>query len=295
MTAMGAGSALPGTPLPTHAWVTTAGLELAGDAWGEPGGRPVVLLHGGGQTRHAWKGTGERLADIGYHVLAFDARGHGDSDWATDGDYSLSAMVDDLATVVAGLDRPPILVGASLGGIVSLTAVGSRRITAAGLVLVDIAPRIEPEGVQRIREFMFARPDGFASLDEVADAVAAYQPHRPRPRDLVGLAKNVRQGDDGRYRWHWDPRFMTGPQRVNEHGYELDDLARAVDIPTLLVRGAMSDLVSEEGARHFLEVCPHADYVDVAGASHMVAGDRNDVFADAVIGFLTTRVPSTAR
>lgn len=271
------------------------GLRLAGDSWGEIGDRPVVLLHGGGQTRHAWKGTGERLAGVGYRVVAVDARGHGDSDWADDGDYSLMKMVDDLSVVVADFDQPPILVGASLGGIVSLTAVGSRRILAAGLVLVDIAPRIEPSGVQRIREFMFARPDGFETLDEVADAVAAYQPHRPRPRDLAGLAKNVRLGDDGRYRWHWDPRFMTGPSRVNEHGFELDDLARAVDIPTLLVRGAMSDLVSEEGARHFLEVCPQAAYVDVAGATHMVAGDRNDVFADAVIDFLIARVPPIIR
>jgi pimeloyl-ACP methyl ester carboxylesterase len=271
-------------------WPGAAGVMLAGDVWGDPSAQLVMLLHGGGQTRHAWKRTGERLAEAGYCAIALDARGHGDSEWAPDGEYSLDIMVADLEAVVATFDRSdrprPVLVGASLGGGVSLAAIGTGRIDAGALVLVDIAPQIETEGVQRIRDFMLAKPDGFASLEEVADAVASYQPHRPRPSDLRGLAKNVRLGEDGRYRWHWDPAFMDGPRRLNTGDMALDDMARRVEVPTLLVRGALSDLVSPEGARHFLELCPHAEYVDVAGAAHMVAGDRNDIFGDAVIEFL---------
>jgi non-heme chloroperoxidase len=293
---MTAGTRLPGTPDPMFRVQGAHGVTLAGDRWGHESGPLVVLLHGGGQTRHAWKNTGRHLGEQGYHTIAYDARGHGDSDWAPDGEYLQGRMVDDLVAIIeeAGRGRPPVLVGASLGGGVSLSAVGEGRIAATALVMVDIAPRIEPEGVAKIRNFMFSAPDGFASLDEVADAIAAYQPHRPRPSDLSGLAKNVRLGSDGRYRWHWDPAFMergrdlTARQRQHEHN------ARNVTVPILLVRGALSDIVSEEGAREFLELCPHAEYVNVSDASHMVAGDRNDIFAESVIEFLNRVVPVDA-
>ena len=177
-------------------------------AWGDPDGPLVLLQHGGGQTRHAWKGTGETLGAAGYHAVAFDARGHGDSDWAPDGVYGQDVMVDDLEALIDELGgRRPVLVGASMGGGTSLVAVGEDRVDATALVLVDIAPASTPGGVSKINDFMSARPEGFDSLDEVADAIAGYQPHRTRPTNLAGLAKNVRLGDDGRYHWHWDPRF----------------------------------------------------------------------------------------
>jgi pimeloyl-ACP methyl ester carboxylesterase len=134
--------------------------------------------------------------------------------------------------------------------------------------------------------------DGFATLEEVADAVHAYNPHRPRPTDLSGLRKNVRQRGDGRWYWHWDPAFITGrpfddEARVRQlRGDLLDDAARSLTVPTLLVRGRQSDLLSEDGAQAFLALVPHAKYVDVGGAGHMVAGDRNDAFNDAVVDFL---------
>lgn len=287
-----AGERLPATPEPMRTWAGAGGVTIAGDEWGDPDGPLVVLLHGGGQTRHAWKGAGEHLAAAGYHAVAFDARGHGDSSWAPDGDYVQQAMVDDLVAVLDQLGgRRPVLVGASMGGGVALSAIGEDHVDATALVLVDIAPRIEPEGVAKIRGFMFGNPDGFASLDEVADAIAAYQPHRSRPTNLDGLAKNVRLGPDGRYRWHWDPRFMQDKRDLAARQAHQEACARRVTVPTLLVRGGLSDIVSEEGAREFLELCPHAEYVNVAEASHMVAGDRNDVFADAVIEFLLRVVP----
>lgn len=285
---------LPATPEPMQRWEGSGGITLAGDSWGEPGGPLVILQHGGGQTRHAWKGAGETLGATGYHAVAFDARGHGDSDWAPDGAYSQDVMVEDLELVVAQLGgRRPVLVGASMGGGTSLVAVGEDRIDATALVLVDIAPKIERDGTARILAFMHGAPDGFASLDEVADAIAAYQPHRQRPRHLDGLAKNVRLGDNGRFYWHWDPGMRLGERGgdFDQRQARLEACAANLDLPTLLVRGGLSDILTEEGAKEFLELCPIAEYVNVADAGHMVAGDRNDIFSGAVIEFLSRTVP----
>jgi non-heme chloroperoxidase len=252
-----------------------------------------VLQHGGGQTRHAWKGAGQILAAAGYYAVALDARGHGDSDWSSEGRYDQDAMVEDLQCVVGGCGyQRAALVGASMGGGTSLVAVGEDRVDATALVLVDIAPRIETEGVDHIRAFMNANPDGFASLEAVAASIAAYQPQRKRPRTLVGLAKNVRVGADGRYRWHWDPqirRFTDLDLEVREH--RLRACARRVKVPTLLVRGGMSDVLSDAGVQDFMMLCPHAQYVDIPNAAHMVAGDRNDIFSGAVVDFLSRVVP----
>jgi non-heme chloroperoxidase len=276
------------------------GIGLVADVDGPDDGAPVLLLHGGGQTRHAWRSTLHDIAAAGWRVLSADLRGHGESDWDTDGDYTIDAFAADVAAVAAALPSPPVLVGASLGGISSLVAIGEAddpTTVARALVLVDVAPRIEPSGVRRIGDFMLSHvEEGFATLDEVADAIAAYNPHRPRPTDLSGLAKNLRRRDDGRWVWHWDPRFvggrfgsadetrtsMTEPVRLQRAARVVRDAA----LPVLLVRGRMSDLLSEEGARELQELIPHALLVDVAGAGHMVAGDRNDAFTAAVVEFL---------
>lgn len=292
---MSAGQRLPGTPTPMHTWKGAGGLTIAGDTWGDPHGPLVVLQHGGGQTRHAWKGAGEILGRAGYHAVAFDARGHGDSGWAPPDAYGQDYMVKDLLCVVEALGgKRPILVGASMGGGVSLIAVGESHLDAAALVLVDMVPQIEAEGARRIQAFMDQKPEGFDTLQEVAEAIANYQPHRPRPRQLDGLAKNVRLGLDGRYHWHWDPawRRSRGDRRAyRERLHACADRLSVLKVPTLLVRGALSDVVSEAGVQRFLSQCPHAEYVHVANAAHMVAGDRNDIFAAAVVAFLTRVVP----
>ncbi len=291
---MSAGERLPGTPVPMHKWAGHGGVTIAGDTWGDPSKQLVVLLHGGGQTRHAWKGAGETLGESGYYAVAFDARGHGDSDWAAASeDYAPDNMVEDLACVSRALgSENPILVGASMGGGVSLLSIGLDKIDAAALVLVDMAPRIEPEGSRKIQEFMSQKPDGFDTLEEVAEAIANYQPHRKRPRNLDGLAKNVRLGANGKYRWHWDPARRAG-QRINsDYRQRLHECADTLKLPTLLVRGGLSDVLSEEGAQSFLAQCPHAEYVNVKNAAHMVAGDRNDIFAGSVVEFLKRVAPA---
>ena len=269
------------------------GLTIAADVYGDPEARPVVFLHGGGQTRHAWGGTARAVASAGWFAISLDHRGHGESDWHPAGDYLLDAFVRDLEAVIPTLRSKPVLVGASLGGLTAMHAEArSTEPVSRGIVLVDVTPRLEIEGVQRILAFMSARPDGFASLDDAADVIAAYLPHRPRPSDLRGLEKNLRRGDDGRYRWHWDPRLMQvwNPEHLDPSTRKqvVDErlaAARRLSVPVLLVRGRMSDIVSEEGAREFLDAVPHAEYVDLA-AGHMVAGDRNDAFTAAVLGFL---------
>jgi non-heme chloroperoxidase len=276
-----------------HHWRGKGGVRLAGDSWGRPDAPLVVLQHGGGQTRHAWKGTGEVLGAAGYRAIAFDARGHGDSDWAADGAYGQDLMVQDLQCVLSELGaHRPVLVGASMGGGTSLVAAGEHVVDASALVLVDIAPRVEPEGIRNIRAFMAQSPDGFESLEQVADAIASYQPHRERPSKLAGLAKNVRLGTDGRFRWHWDPRFLQGHRDLALRQARLEACARALKVPSLLVRGGKSDVLTDDGVKEYLALAPASEYVSVASAGHMVAGDRNDAFGKVVVEFLTRVVPA---
>ena len=267
------------------------GTVLVADAWGDPGHRPAILLHGGGQTRHAWRRTAAVLADHGFYSLAVDLRGHGESGWSADADYGIDRFAADGRTLAASLCDKPVLIGASLGGIASLIAEGeAAHSLASALVLVDITPRVDPAGVARIRGFMAAHIEsGFATLEEAADVIAAYLPHRPRPRSLEGLRKNLRLGVDGRYRWHYDPAFVRGIEDLDA-GREARLLGAAarLSIPVLLVRGGASELVSEAHARDFVAAAPRAHYVDVHGAGHMVAGDVNDPFTREVLGFLTT-------
>ncbi len=263
------------------------GLELVGDAWGDPTAPPVVFLPGGGQTRHAWGKTARGLGERGWYAVSMDLRGHGDSGWARDGNYLLEAYVSDLGVVAESFERKPAVVGASLGGITGLLAAGAPDpLALSALVLVDIAPRMEPAGVERIIGFMQAQPEGYESLEEVAQAIATYLPHREPPRDLAGLEKNLRRGDDGRYRWHWDPKFMQAGRGPGLNGELLLEAARSLSVPTLLVRGRMSDVLSPEGVAEFLDAVPSARFTDVSGAGHMVAGDRNDAFTEAVVDFL---------
>lgn len=265
------------------------GISLAADARGPADGAPVVLLHGGGQTRGAWGATADALAARSFRVTALDLRGHGESDWSPDGHYMLDRFADDLRGVIAEVGGAPVLVGASLGGLTAMLACGEEpRAPLSALVLVDIVPRIERGGGEHVVGFMRGTRDGFDSLEQAADAIAGYLPHRPRPRSLEGLSKNLRQAEDGRYYWRWDPEFVRprdgwDPEETNRR---LSAAAQAVQAPILLVRGTKSEIVSDEALQHFRALLPQAEIAEIAEARHMVAGDDNDAFLGAITDFV---------
>jgi pimeloyl-ACP methyl ester carboxylesterase len=276
--------------------VTFTGIEgnrLEGDIYGH-GKRTALLLHGGGQTRHAWRATARKLAGRGFTAIPVDQRGHGDSAWIESGAYALHDYGMEAASLGDQVEQrfgaKPVAIGASLGGLAALLALGQATCFSA-LVLVDIVPRTEAGGVAHVENFMRARArEGFVSIDEAAESIAAYLPHRTKPRSTEGLRKNLRQRADGRWYWHWDPRFWDGPRSVDvDRGAafpRLEQISRSLTIPILLVRGGSSDIVSLESVEAFRRLAPHAEFVDVSGAGHMVAGDKNDVFADAILTFL---------
>lgn len=278
---------------PRHASFTGHdGNRLEADVYGH-GERVAVLLHGGGQTRHAWRATARKLAERGFTAICVDQRGHGDSEWVKNGAYAFLDFGRDAMALAGQVEQRfgarPAAIGASLGGLASLTALGMAPCFSS-LVLVDIAPRMEESGVRNIQSFMAARAaDGFASIEEAAEQVAAFLPHRTRPPSVDGLRKNLRLRD-GRWYWHWDPAFLDAGRAMAKERVavlqRMEEAARSLTVPTLMVRGLKSDIVSQASVDAFMKLVPHAKLVDVGGAGHMVAGDKNDVFANAILDFL---------
>jgi pimeloyl-ACP methyl ester carboxylesterase len=267
-------------------------VTLVADEWNRGAasldGRPsILMLHGGGQNRHSWKNTGQVLGEEGFHVVALDSRGHGDSDRAPGADYALETLRDDVLRVIEAIGRPVVLIGASMGGLTGiLVAEEAGPQTVTKMILVDVVPRYDKVGSARIREFMFSHIDGFESLEHAADAVAAYLPHRTKPRSPEGLKKNLRHRG-GRWYWHWDPKLMTKPGDDPELRIEkIEHAAISLTIPILLIRGKLSDVVSPDGVKDFLDKVPTAEFVELSDAGHTAAGDDNDAFTEAVVQFV---------
>lgn len=266
-------------------------ITLIADEWNRDdhtaGSATMLMLHGGGQNRFSWRKAGQTLADAGYHVVAVDTRGHGDSDRAPGADYAIETLTDDVLAILTAIGRPVVLIGASMGGLTGiLAAEQTGPATVTKLVLVDVVPRYEKRGSARIRDFMLANVDGFDSLQQAADAVAAYLPHRTKPANPEGLKKNLRLRD-GRWYWHWDPALLTKPG--DDPALRTDKIEQAaidLQIPILLIRGKLSDVVSAEGVRDFLAKVPGAEFVELSDAAHTAAGDDNDAFSEAVVAFV---------
>ncbi len=293
-----AGESAPG-PDKTTAGVPSArsvafkvaeGLVLRGEALGDAAAPAAILLHGGGQTLGAWTRLALELSRHGWQTIALDLRGHGDSDRSPSGDYRLHVLVADVVELVRQQPQPPVLIGASVSGIAALVAAGTAaRDTMRGLVLVDVAPTLQTDGIDRILGFMRAHlQEGFASVEEAAEAIRSFMPGRRPDRGGPGLRRHLKLGSDGRYRWHWDPAFIAGDRwaAVHPHREAIMEAAKRVQVPTMLVRGRDSELVTPEAAREFLELVPHAEYFDVHGAGHMIVGDDNNSFLSRVTCFL---------
>ena len=248
----------------------------------------LLLAHGFGQTQHAWSATARQLAASGWQPVSYDARGHGESDRSPSGNYDFEQFIEDFRRVCASLPHPPILIGASMGGLTGLLAHSEKPVVELrALVLVDIAPQWDERGVEAMLAFMRQHPRGFSTIESAREAVRTFLPHRRQNHTAEGLKRNLRQADDGRWHWHWDPAMLALAEKSRNLQSRLKSAARRLKRPTLLVSGGKSELISEAHVAEFLKLAPHAEHVSVADASHMVAGDVNDRFMRAVEPFLS--------
>ena len=277
----------------------TKSKKIAATEWGDVKNPMVIILHGGGQTRHYWKGSASKIANIGFHVIAYDLRGHGESFWDENGDYTFNSHKDDLIEIIKQNNKKANLVGASLGGMVSLSLAGHDKDKnfCSSLTMVDIGIRPNDKGSERIINFMRSGINGFSSVEEAADAVSAYLPNRKRPKDVSGLEKNLRLGEDKRYYWHWDPLFLADKggnikerEEREERFRQLEFAAQNVTVPSLLVQGALSDILTDQEKELFMMTIPHSKFAKIDDATHMVVGDKNDIFAEAIVKFLLENV-----
>ena len=294
---MRAGTPLEGTPIPDVTFATEDGLMLAADVFAQDGSRAeVLLLHGGGQNRHSWQRIAHRLQALGMKVIAMDVRGHGDSDWAPDGDYSREKLALDIRAAYHhfGLSAP-LVIGASMGGLTAIDGLGLHDLPACGLVLLDVAPMTEEKGFARIQRFMLQAPEGYDSIDAVAQAVADYRGTPPRKGPHTGLMRNLRLTPEGRYRWHWDPRMLASRRHDADTRFaHVSRVLAQIDLPVLLLRGEHSDIVTQAAVDHFLTVAPQGRALTISGAGHMISGDENDGFLQAILDFARERLPIAA-
>jgi len=270
------------------------GLFLAADAYGPASGQPVLFFHGGGQSRRSWRGAARNVGAAGYRAITIDLRGHGESDWAADGDYLLDAYARDVEALIDGFDDPVILVGASRGGQSALVG-GSRRPGRVRLImLADVAPLLRDEGVDAIRDFFKASAAGFANVDEAADALSVHLGQK-RIANASGLKKAMRVGNDGRLFWQWDPRTVS-PEFLNppSEGLALEEAAARLRDPVVLVRAELSSIVTDESVALFRQLTTQLKVVVAHGVGHMFTGDRNDAFAETLLDHLSGLAPVPA-
>ncbi|MDB6061738.1 MAG: alpha/beta hydrolase [Verrucomicrobiaceae bacterium] len=263
-----------------------SGLSLRADAYGDEHAHPVIFLHGTAQSRRAWIAAAKKVAESGYRGITVDLRGHGDSEWSAAGDYDVEAFTRDVECLLAWARQPVTLVGASRGGQAAFIAASRFPQQVRLVVLADVVPRSERSGISHIYTFLNQSLDGFADVDEAADALAVLS-NQPRAQDASGLRKVMREGANGRWFWQWDPacarpEFMAPPAEI----LLMEEAARQMRCPTVLVRGTHSDLVTLESVQQFKALLPDLMVVEAVGQGHMFTGDVNDTFATSLHDYL---------
>ncbi len=275
------------TPIVAAEFTTPEGMRLATDIAGDPWRPRLIFVHGGGQSRRSWRRALRNMANAGFSVVSFDLRGHGESAWAEDGDYTLEAHVRDLTAIIDAMPSTPSLVGASLGGRVALDAaarLGPERVRA--LVLVDLTPKLNEAGIRRVENFLEFSVNGFDTLEDAADTLEKYA-ERQIGHNIFRLRSSIRTCTDGRIFWRWDPKaaasqYLSQPDIAPK----LAAATASLKMPTLLVRGTKSDLVTDDCVAHFRECLPTAEVFDIEGGGHLMKTQDLRVFCDGTMDFL---------
>ncbi|MBI1736714.1 MAG: alpha/beta hydrolase [Candidatus Rokubacteria bacterium] len=274
----------------TDRFVTVRGLRFHVVEGGARAAPAVVFLHG--ITAHALTWDEEACALAArFHVVAIDQRGHGDSDPAPDGDYDNPALVDDFAAIVDALDLSRFhLVGLSLGGRVAIAYAGTHPERVDRLVVVDIGPDIAPAGLARIGTLLGSAPERFERVEDAIAWMRAANPLYTEARLRHRVEHGLRRLADGGFTWKYDRaiRDRARPGRLRAP-VDLWPLWKAIAAPTLLVRGADSDILSDGIAQRMIDAQPRAQLAVVPGAGHTVPGDQPEAFLRLLTGFLTAR------
>jgi esterase len=266
---------------PTDKYVQINGMNFHYLEWGNGAAPTILMLHGGSQQAHSWDFVSLPLSEH-YYVLALDQRGHGDSDWAADGDYSIEAHQRDIDGFVAALGLDGFhLIGHSMGGRNSYVWASRHPGTLKSLVIVDTGPEAQPRGRNRIQSFR-ELPDELDSFEEFANRVQEYT-GRSREQTLGALKYSIRQRPDGKWTWKYDKLLRTPGHRAPQWTPEqLWEAVAKITCPTLVVRGGDSDIFAEATMRRMQEVIPDCAIVTVPRAGHLVAGDNPADFLVAV-------------
>ena len=289
-----------GIALPRNEHVVLGSMRLHYLDWGPPDGStgapagvPVVFLHGGGLNAHTWDIVCLVLREE-HHCYALDLRGHGDSEWSAAMDYSLAAHLRDLEAFTdhLGLERF-FLVGQSLGGLIGIDYASRHVRRLAGLVAVDSGPFAGNQaGIDRLGAFTLDSPE-FASLEEAVTQAMAFNPRRDPQLLRHSLRHNMRQLPDGRWTWKRDRRHLSR-ERLAALPAQIRALApqaREIACPTLIVRGADSDLFSGDQAAAFAALVRDSTVVTVADSGHNVQGDNPAGLLAAIRPFLDQHQP----
>ena len=272
---------------PRDATLPLRGFRLHYVEWGDPAAPPLVLLHGITGHARTWDTLSVALGEQ-WRVLAVDQRGHGDSEPAPDGDYTVGAMADDLGAFADALGLSTFsLVGLSMGGRVAMGFAGANPSRVERLVIVDIAPDIHPPGMARIRQMIAGAPEAIESEEWAVETAMAANPRADVGELRHRIKHALRREPDGTLTWKY-ARDLREMMRRGGRREPMDLWERLTHItcPTLLVRGAESDVLSPELAQRVIAALPNGRLVEVQDAGHTVPGDRPAEFVAVVRRFL---------